>query len=100
MNTAIAFLTDPFLAIAIPGTSLDVSTKTILGWVMGLVIVYLAYRCIAAAIGAGDERDKEKRAEQVKWSAIIFGVGLAIFSVLLGMGLISLGDVQSAMNAI
>lgn len=88
------------LVLGVAAFGYDITTKTLIGWALGLGLLYLGYRALAAATSATDERDKEKRAEQVKWSIIIFAVGLGIFVTLMQLGLISMTDVQRAMDAI
>lgn len=83
-------------AVIIPGTTVDLKTKTIAGWLLFVTVIFLAIRAIMVSMSSADERSKEERDDKIKAAWIAFGSGLAIFGALVAMGLISLTDVQSA----
>ena len=87
-------------AITIPGLGISVGTKTIIGWALGLGLLYSAYRTMAAMSKSDDERSKEKRAEDVKWAWITFLSSLAIIGVLTAAGIVSFTDITSGLSAV
>ena len=89
----------PALAIIIPGTSFDVKTKTMIGWLFAVSVGWLGVRAISASMSAMDERSKEERDDKIKGAWIAFGSGLAVFGVLSMMGLVSISDVETAINS-
>lgn len=87
------------LAVAIPGTSLNVSTKTVFGWLLFCTFIYSAVRVIMAIQSSADERSKEERDEKIKGAWIVFGSVILIMAILHQMEFISFTDIQSAASS-
>jgi hypothetical protein len=77
-----------------------ITTKTLAGWALGIVIIVLAVNCVGTIQAAKKEHESGERNEKVKFAIITLVAGIGVVAVLDAIGLISFTDISTGFSAI
>ncbi|AHF95012.1 hypothetical protein OPIT5_00315 (plasmid) [Opitutaceae bacterium TAV5] len=85
-----------FAAFDVGGYS--VSTKTVVGWVIGLALILGLWRCLSLNRDAANDRDAEQRNEKLKMAWVVLGSSVCMTILFERLGFISFTEITSSLN--
>lgn len=77
-----------------------ISTKTLGGWALGIVLIVLVIGAINTIKDAKKEHDAGERNEKVKFAIISVIAGVAVVAVLDWMGIITFTEISSGLSSL
>lgn len=94
-----------FLAQTVTASGLTVAghtitTKTLAGWALGIVIIALAIGTIGTIREAKKEHEASERNEKVKFAVITLAAAFVVVGILDAVGLITFTEISSGFSAL